>query len=305
MTATRGIVSYSEIAKFQQCPLAWHLSYVDGLTEPPDRRRPGLSLGTGWHTMLQARYESFREYDNAGEPRDLDVALVEAWRSLNRLIESGRENITDDQREQLVWMWTGYNQRYGTDDDWEILDTESTDLLPLTDEISLKTKIDLTVLERSKGRVWLVDHKSMKGKDASGAAWARDRDLDLQFTLYQALKVRQGLDVVGAIYAAARTDQLKRKMTLEERFGRHLIVRSKPALDRALEQTIAVVEAMRRFETGEQAIYASPVADRCGWSCSFREVHLHADATGRDYAEVAQDWGFVPYRSVVEGHKGD
>jgi hypothetical protein len=307
------------MSTYMQCPLKHYLAYTAGLVEPPEQRRPGLALGSAFHKMLEARYLTFKEADQKSRPRDIEQANVASWQALGEMLDSGREVLSEDQRTSLEWMLDGYNETYGTEYNWEILDVErpvETPLCTLNDgrEIKLIGRIDLVV--REKSRVWLVDFKTMRGKNASAMAWVRERDLDWQFTLYQALMVRDAeIEIArgerdgtfwnstwradkpaGAIYAAIRTDALKRQMTSDERFGRHIILRSPASLERALQNAEAVVRHMAAVQDpiNPLPVFSAPDPQMCGWKCSYREVHLHADATGRDYAEVAADWGFVP-----------
>jgi hypothetical protein len=302
MPLSEGTVSYSEMSAFVQCPLKHHLVYVADLVEPPERRSPGLALGTAFHAMLEARYRAFREADAENRPRSIPEARVRSWQALGDLVDSGRESLTGEQEDSLGWMLDGYDEAYGTDDDWEILDVEravDSRLCRVGNRwISMRGRIDLLIRERSTGRRWLVDFKTMKGKDASGAAWGRERDLDWQFTLYQALLAREGLETQGAVYAAIRTDRLKREMDLPERYGRHLILRSPQSLERSLANAVSIVRHMAATQKIARPLplFSAPDPQTCSWKCSYKEIHLHADSTGRDYAEVARDWGYGPRR---------
>lgn len=290
-------VSYSQLSSFRQCPLKWRLGSIERLA--PADRKPALSLGTAFHAMLQARYEAFAAADRAGKPRSLAEAREEAFVALERASVEAR--MPGDRVDLAIWMYEGYDQAYGTDDDWGILAVETTVDVPFYRGVRFTGRIDLIVRERSTGRIWIVDFKTGGGKDASGAAWQRELDLDDQFGLYHravSSKVpkRDRLEVFGTMYALIRSDRLKREMTLEERFGRYRMFRSEQTLDAIWSDAILTARAMGRTRTDVAAgrpVYSSPDPGQCRWKCDFVEPHLMVRATGRDVVSVARDFGFV------------
>lgn len=287
-------VSYSQISSFRQCPLKWQLQKLEGLVPPVEH--PRRALGTAWHSALEAHYAAFRRNDDEGRPRN----LIEAYAEVDYAIE--RAGVDAETAEALRWMYDGYVELYGDDADWEILAIEHEFSVPLARIGGVSYHyhgfIDLIVRERSTGNIYIVDHKSSRGKDATKAAWQRESDLDDQFSGYQAamqLKVARKLRLpaTGTIYALARTDKLKRDMVLEERFGRYRAFRSEQTLEATWDDLIATTRAMHSVRTGRMAVWSAPTPDRCGWGCDFVEPHLMARAQGRPVADAAIDYGFI------------
>lgn len=287
-------VSYSQISSFRQCPLKWQLQKVDNLVSPVEH--PRRALGSAWHSVLEAHYRTFQRNDAEGHGRN----LIEAYAAAEYEIE--RAGLDAEGQETLRWMYDGYVELYDDDADWEILEVEYEFSVPLAriGKVSYHYHgfIDLIVRERSTGNVYIVDHKSSRGKDATKAAWQRESDLDDQFAGYQAamqLKIAKKLrlPVTGTVYALARTDKLKRDMVLEERFGRYRAYRSEQTLEATWDDLIATTRAMHSVRTGRMAVWSAPTPDRCGWGCDFVEPHLMARATGRSVADAAIAYGFV------------
>ena len=290
-------VSYSQLSAFRQCPLKWQLGSIERLTPPI--AKPALSLGTAFHAMLQARYEAFAAADAARTPRSLPKAREEALVALVKAADGAR--MPADRVDLAAWMYDGYDERYGTDDDWEILAVEYTVDVPFYRGVRFTGRVDLIVRERSTGRVWVVDFKTGAGKDASGAAWQRELDLDDQFGLYHraiSSKVPKAdrLEVFGTMYALIRSDQLKRPMELDERFGRYRMFRSESTLDAIWSDAMLTARAMGRVRaevTRGKPVYSSPDPGTCRWKCDFVEPHLTSRANGRDIVVVAREFGFT------------
>lgn len=308
----RDHVSYSELSTFQQCPLKWWLNYELGFRQDPSMRKPALAKGTVWHAMLEAWFLELRRADEeAGvtsayqsmEARSATKARKAAIEALERTIAEEPVAGSADTVEDLLWMLDGHEEAWGVDENWEIVGVEvnlDVRLVRIGRKwITLQSKLDLLVRDRTTGRFWVVDHKTAKGRDASSATFSSEMDLDSQFALYQGIVNRSGIlgdeRVAGAIYDMARTDKLKREMVLSERFGRHRIVRSDHATDRAWDNAVNTAKAIGRTrrKSDPLPIYASPNPGECKWKCDFKEVHLHADATGRGYDAVAAEFGFV------------
>lgn len=306
MTTT---VSYSQISTFRQCPLKWELQSLERLRPPTDK--PQLVLGQAVHRVLEAHYNILAHGAANGWSTDgmAEAARDAAVFTIERLLADG---LPDDLAERVGWIYDGYANRYGIDPEWEILGVEQEIDVPMYrgggGVVRFTGRIDLVVRERATGRIWVVDFKTGAGKDASGAAWTREQDLDDQFGLYQQalthkVPTRDRLPVFGTIYALIRSDRLQRSMTQDERFNRLRMFRSEQTLEAIWGDAILTARAMGRVRTGWVAgrpTYSAPDPTQCRWRCSFVDAHLLARATGRGAAAVARDYGFVSRDAPVE-----
>lgn len=291
-------VSYSELDTYRQCPLKWWVLYTLRLRPPEDS--PALTQGSCLHAVMEAHFLSLQRNDAAGEPRN----LIEAGGIVDGVIADwqagadGRAGISQEMAENVAWMYAGYVERYGTDPEWRrILGVEVKGDTPLCrsggEHVRMKYRADLLV-EDLQGRVWVVDWKTAKGRDASGAAYDRELDIDDQLGIYIAAMRRQGVPVFGAVYGRLRSDQLKRAMTPEERSGKTLMFRGDVELEVLWDDATKVTRAMLTSQRRGEEPYSSPNPSECKWKCSAKEAHLHARRTGRTMRDAVEGFGWVP-----------
>ena len=285
----RVVVRHSELRDFRQCPLKHRLRWVDGWQ--PDGESPKQLLGTAWHAVLQRRYENIREqqWHPAGgyaewrqrvergnvQAKAMQQAVDEAtWDEYTQW----RAVLIDDKfgMATLEWMIEGYIELYGLDLDWEVLHVEEEMQVRLRDLLGrphprfwYQWHCDLAVRDHSMGgKVIVVDHKS-----TAQLLGQTDVDLDDQFGLYAWAFSQLGYEVLAPVCNQARTDRLKREMTVEERYKRINSYRS------AVEQTNIALDALATVQAiysrnNRDMPYSSPDPRRCGFMCDFKETHL-------------------------------
>lgn len=295
---------YSELATLADCQLKYKLGYAEGLTMPS---KPRLVLGSAFHALMEGHYKALAVADAAGEVRDPVRARRGAARYLvaYRGTADGRQ-ITDDMYLQLRWMYDGFVEKWGMDPEYDrIVAVEGRRVVPLVSHMGVRvlfaTTVDLIVHHRTYDRYLIVDHKTLSGRDAGKASTQKENQLDPQRAAYSATYCLKGpkkdrLPIFGALHNTIRTDQLKRTMLLDERYGRGPVYYNEKQLEATwIEvQNLARDAVEIRLGRGRaKRMYSSPNPQECGWKCQFKEVHLTAIATGRDPARVARDYGFV------------
>lgn len=291
------VVSFSELDTYRQCPLKHFLAYKQRWSQPPEEGSP-LRKGTIWHQVMEAHYLSLKADDDAGKPR----SLARAGEAVLPFIFSDGGFQTSDQA-LVQWMYEGYVDQYGTDDQWEILAVEYklAEFLPDPQggdsEFVLKGKLDLIVRDRKTGKIWVVDHKS-----GANLPSMFDLDIDDQFGVYTWLMQHKGLKIMGAIHNAARTTRNQadypeykgssKPQTLDQRMSRTILTRSAKELENLANDAFAVAVNIYPPEGHELPLYSSPDPRQCGWKCDFKEIHLIA-RKGRDLPQVLEEYGFV------------
>lgn len=269
------VVRHSEIADFRQCPLKHRLSWTEGWHDPRRESGGARDLGTVWHLIMKVRYVAIRESQQTGEP--LDEEALEA--EVNDIIE----NAHPDHRETLWWMWDGYVEMYGVDSELEILSIEQTLQVPFHDESDQPLVIEVDGVRRPVLYSWTTDvlarWRAMRGvfvidhKSTSNPLGQVDIDLSDQFGLYTVAWRRRGEKVRGQLINQVKTKQLKRPMTLEERFDRKNSIRTATEL-RAIElDAVDTIYAMLSPRNRRRS-YSNPDPRTCGWKCDFKEPHL-------------------------------
>lgn len=313
------IVSYSELDTFRQCPLKHYLTYVRRWTKPV-KAGSALDKGSLWHLVMEDHYGLIKAIQTQHKGR---VPKTQVKRVLAAAMELVKQRLIDDTtgefftevHELVMWMYEGYVENYGVDDDWIIVAIEHQIVVPLQDKdgndsrYHLKMKLDLIVRERSSGHLWIVDHKS-----GSNLPNKMDLEIDDQFGLYTWGMRRVGRKVLGTIHSAARTTQnagdkkenqdengnpLKasnKKQTLDQRMLRTYMNRGEVELTNLALDAFYAARAAYPDDPAYAARYSSPDPRSCGWKCDVKEPHLLM-RTGRNPDEVMIEYGFTVNRT--------
>jgi hypothetical protein len=304
-------VSYSELDTFRQCPLKHHLSYGRRWTKPV---KPGSALDKGslWHGCMEDHYGVIKKYQDASsnskiaKSRAMEV-LAEAYQLVyDRCHDPKTGEFLSDTHELIFWMYEGYVEMYGVDDDWRITAIEHQITLPLPDEhghasrYHIKMKLDLIVRERWSGHLRVVDHKSGQNLPSY-----MDLEIDDQFGLYTWGMRKIGKKVIGSVHSAARTTRnvgdwpgatKGKAQTLEQRMSRTLMNRDDKELDNLALDAYFAARAAYPDDPANRARYSSPDPRNCGWKCDFKEQHLQM-RRGMNPDRVMIDAGFTVNRT--------
>lgn len=272
------VISFSELDAFKQCPHKWQLAYEERWSSDKDETT-AAGRGTLWHQMLDSHYTAIR---NEGDP---EQAVAERVKSFRRV---GKDPDTID---LLEWMYAGYLEAYGYDDQWQVIAIEHRAHVPLgfLDDgrrVILKMIIDLIVKDRETRRAWLVDHKSHATLPRS-----KELDLDDQFGLYTWGLRQLGHKPIGSVYSTARTQRNKVKpQSLDERFDRYLMARTDTELDTIAREALATARTIHSPANYRERHTNS---DTCKWRCDFTEACLMGRKTSDDRErQFLRDIGF-------------
>ena len=260
------VVSNSELDAAKQCPHKHYLAYRERWASPGFS--PALSKGILWHAVLEEHYKAIQAEATDRERRGTIAAI---------LMEVAR--VRPDEADLIAWMYDGYEELYGLDPQWKILEVEGQRLIRLPTSTGrpsrywVRMRFDLLVEEtlvvmgrQRKARLTLVDHKSGQNLPTQ-----KELDLDDQFGLYT-WGLRSGNeDVWGSIYSAARTQRNKTvAQPLEERFSRTPLWRTDRELETIAREAYAI--AHNRYSTRTHPRHTD--SDRCRWRCPYTEACL-------------------------------
>jgi hypothetical protein len=285
------VISYSEMGSYRQCPHKHQLEYKERWQSPV--RSPALAKGTLFHKVMEAHYRGLQmnprtvpAAERLSASRGLALAQLSAFRLAG----------TDPEIVDLVeWMYEGYIELYADDPDWEIVEVERQYIVPLLtasgqkSRFSVKLAIDLLVRDWStKGKLWLVDHKS-----GQNLPTRMEVDLSDQFGTYVWALKQTGVQVFGCQWNAARTQRNKSKpQPLDERFSRTPISKTDIELGGVARDMYASArQAYSSRSLGER--HADPTT--CNWKCQYLDACLLGRKTGSDRKEreFLQDTNFV------------
>lgn len=285
-TAEKITVSWSEVDTYRQCPHKHDLTYKQRWTGKTTS--PSLQKGSLWHKVMEGHYRSLME-----RPGDLISAQNQAEKWLDEWTsEWGGQ---DDENADLVWwMYRGYVDQWGADEDWDIRGVEQKLEVPILtasgqkSRFNLKMQIDLIVRDRTMGgKLMIVDHKS-------GAELPKRKNLDMadQFAFYIWGMRQLGYKVFAGQWNAARTKRLKTKESpLHERFSRELLSRTDHELDVIVREAYAT---FRKAYAANAIAERHPDADTCSWKCGFLDACLLGRKTDdRREREFLLDTGYI------------
>lgn len=302
------IVSYSELDTFRQCPLKHRWGYVQRWTKGVV---PGSALDKGslWHAVMERHYGVIKLYQdhNQGNIPDGKVSRVLAriWEKIEPLLFDPVTGEQTETQEIITWMYKGYVEYYGLDDEWRVVAIEHQIITPLRDKdgeptpYKLKAKIDLIMRSKKNGKSYVWDHKSCSDLPTYMAL-----EMDDQFGLYQWALAEMRRPVMGAMHSAARTKMnvgdkpgatTGRAQTFEQRFARTPMPRSPEELRKlALDAYNAAYMARPPQEALQfHKTYSAPDPRQCGWKCDFKEVHLALRKSRQEPARILRGAGFI------------
>lgn len=267
-----------------RCPHKHDLAHRQGWT--PRAVGPALSKGRLWHEVMALHYKCIQDDTTTKERRQRIVDLLFA----------SQDEYTTDICALVAWMYDGYEDRWGTDDDWTIVAIEDQRLARLPEpsgrgsRFYLRMRVDLIIQERTVevagkrvrastdptskrfGKLWLVDHKSGQNLPTD-----KELDIDDQFSMYTWGCRQLDQPVFGSIYSAARTYQHKEERPVDERFDRKRLYRTDTELDTVAHEAYQTARTAYAYPTGDSP--RAPDPDRCRWRCPFTEACLHGRKT--------------------------
>lgn len=294
------VVTYSELDSFRQCPLKHRWSYREKYRREP-KVGSALSRGTLWHQVMECHYLLLRDLADR-QPADRGTGKPTAPGVTDQLMQFALQQFLVDQsgaqnedQEKVEWIYQGYLEAYGIDEDWEPVVVEQAGEVPLDEDgrYWLRFKVDLVVRDRRTGMLWLVDHKT-----ASQFSKPTEIELDDQFRLYTWALRKLGVPVEGIVRSDSRTQRNKGPMTLEQRFRRVTSYCSE--VEGANVAADALRAARAAYESAPDQdgkplipIYASPAPDRCVWRCDYLQVHLDLRRGLGTEEQLLRDFGFT------------
>lgn len=285
-------LSHSGADAFSQCPLKWYLNYGAKLNAPVKPER--LAVGSAWHKVI--------EYYRAAQVENPDIEPLEQMQRAGWAIAHIRElvpdaaYIDDDLEGRLIWMLTGYIDRWAPSEKlWRYVATEVKFEVPLLDggRVTFNGYVDYVKVHRETGEYRAGDTKTSSGKDVSKSYYSADLSFEPQFMRYSHALRACGVPIAAFEWDAARTDQLKRAMTADERYNRVAGSLNPLAVDRAWRELIDLATEIDLMRSGERRVYASPVSWVCKSRCDYHVAHQLAVDTGRAVEQAALDYGFT------------
>lgn len=310
------IISPSELEVMRQCPLRHSLLYGERWTKAITDESHPLAFGTLWHSVLEAHYRAIQNEQRKANKELGDWRRFNPGKALTYAEASALSVISEvqdtDVAELLAWMYDGHVEKWGADENWQIVAIEHGGEVALPgppgvdSPLSFRLKFKMDLIVKEDGRFMIIDNKSCKNLPKK-----LELDLDDQFSLYHWAALQMGVKVFCTMHNAARKQQLKGDKSgedpsaLDSRFQRTPLTRGNVELNRvALEAWQIAEERYRTLETIntlkregldiEAPRHPSPMT--CGWKCDFTEPCI-AGRKGVDIRDYIHRKGYRKDRS--------
>lgn len=234
-------ISNSEVGAWLSCRNKYR--YAFDLDLEPKRRSEPLTRGTIGHDALDVYYKNLQAGKSHEGARDL------ATQRLSYLM-ADRDAPIDlimDVRRILELYWAYYEG----DSNWEILEVEEMHNLPLNEDYSMPTRLDLLVRDKTENKIVLVDHKfyyDMPNADKLS--------LNVQFPKYIGALASAGIKVDYCLLNVLRYRKMKNP-ALSDLFKRHKVTVSPAKIRRALSTHILASQEITEYRSLPDAVRPS------------------------------------------------
>lgn len=267
-------VSPSEIAKFRRCRRSWALTYFYrwGVNQAQAPATSVALLGTRIHAALEAYY---------GYGID-PVAAIGVIYNAERAVRPEAEADLTSEQDWATIMLSGYLEwaaETGIDEEYDVVATERAIEVPIlleNGEMAIVSgKLDQIVRRKMDGAILVRDWKTV------GTLHKADMIvLDEQMRVYSWLltAASDGMRVDGALFAmllrskrtARASGPFYEQVHISYNGHDHnsMLIR----LRGVLSEMDRVTRQLRGGMDHRQIAYPSPMTDRCGWDCSFKNV---------------------------------
>lgn len=302
------VISNSEIQTFKTCKRKWLVQYYLEKQPKASKVKPvgATWLGTRMHAALEAYYS----------PALDDIGVDEAI-SILREIYTMDTDEWPEYTDELLAEWSladimlrGYFdwlEETGADSQLEVVSTEREFIVPFTDEVAIRGRLDMVVKDRQTGAKLFLDHKNVI--QFLDEAYL-DRDEQAKFyMMLQRLDPKQKKDtwVDGGVFNQLR--KVKRSAKAKPPFYLRTTVRHNSdtlnSMYRRTWQTVTEIAELRKeLDNGayqEQFAYPHPTKD-CSWMCPLASGLCTMMDDGSDWKGFLQDeWTHVdPYARYTE-----
>lgn len=324
----------SERHDFKRCPLRWHWRYREKLVPISFSTGP-LVFGTLGHLALAEWYVPGKA--RGVEPQETwDRITKELWDSvrLEGYVDEEIEVTWEDARSLGNSMLGNYREKYGKDEQWEVLWVEDrfNQNIPHPNDLRKKVSkprpiveyvgtIDLIVRDLDTGYIEYIDHKFMKtietdhlyiddqngGYLAIGTHELRKRGLigpkeAIRVLAYNFL--RKALPPDKKQNSAGQYLNLDGTVSKRQPppfFHRERIERTAAERNRQVERIGQEALVMQQFREGRLPIFKNPTRD-CRWDCSFFDLcSIHESGGDVEFAKSQMFQKEDPYTEYELG----
>jgi hypothetical protein len=301
------VISNSEIQTFKTCRRKWYVQYYLERQPKADKVKPvgATWLGTRMHAALEAYYSpTLDDIDADGAIRvlqDIYVMDTDQW---------------PEYADELLEEWTladimlrGYFdwlEETGADSQLEVVSTEREFVVPFTDDVAIRGRLDMVVSDRQTGAKLFLDHKNVI-QFLDEAYLDRDEQAKFYMMLQRLDPELKAIWVEGGIFNQLR--KVKRSAKAKPPFYLRTTVRHNShtlnsMYSRTWQTVTEIAELRRELDDGAdhtRFAYPHPTKD-CAWMCPLASGLCSMMDDGSDWQGFLEDeWTHVdPYARYTE-----
>ena len=268
------VISNSEMQSFKDCRRKWFLGYHRKLEPTVTRAHGARDTGTLVHETLRRYYRNSQ--DGAG-------AL--AWLDAQRHLDVNDAVVSDaplvhssfDLARTIIEGYYEWLESTGVDARLDVEAVETAITIPADiSGVVLTGKIDLRVYDQTKGKLFVLDHKTVQGF----AEAQKTLHLNEQAPLYSWLQ-RKGLPNAPPLHGVLWNMLRKVKRSAKSKppyFARTELLLTETGLNRfwvqlhgQIEEILRVEDALNNGADHNRVAYPTPSPD-CSWKCEFFAV---------------------------------
>jgi hypothetical protein len=251
-----SIMRTTEQNTFSMCEQKWYYRYVKGYENDSSG---AMTKGTLWHAFWDEWWVT---------PGGLDRM---SWNNvLDRMDDETNDKVTEQIASDVMWMAKRYDAwRPGGWErtEWKVLHQEK-ELEAKVNGVTLQGRLDDLRLHVPTDTLWIGECKTM-------ADWRRldILEVDPQLSNYMQLAMRNGYDVKGVFYDAARTYRWKRdedKHPPSDSFREMTYLRDEPQLWTAAKELVSVTVRADLIRDGVMEPIHNISANTCSF-CPYRD----------------------------------
>lgn len=265
------VISNSEIQCYKECRRKWYVTYYLQRAPRAEVLKPvgATWLGTRMHAALEAYYSP-----------ELKLSRYDAARVLGDIYKMDMEQWPDAEEDlRAEWdlshtMLTGYFDwiaETGCDQDLNVISTEREILVPFTDDVMIRGRLDSVVWSRHSKCKLFLDHKNVI-QFLDEDYLDRDEQAKFYMMLQRLDPEQKELRVDGGIFNQLR--KVKRTAKSKPPYYKRITVRHNSdtlnSMYRRTFQTVnEIIDLRNTLDSGilqEQVAYPHPTRD-CVWKC--------------------------------------
>jgi hypothetical protein len=259
---THRNISNSEVTAFLSCTQMYDFAFMRNLA-PKVTPKP-LARGTLGHLAFQYYIEGRLE----------GLSHAQSLQGADRAFNEAMDTISMDIVMQTKFLFTRYMEFHNGWPEWELLGTEQSLVLKVTDEITIPIRYDLMVRELSSNRILVGDFKF------SYDFWRPiEHSLNAQMPKYVTIMQANGIKVAGGFLEEIRTRPLgaEKSANYKNLWKRSLYFPTHAKKRNTMKQHIATslkIMEYRALPDAEREMATIPLLNKFGACkvCNFAEL---------------------------------